>query len=491
MARDISRQAFLRGALGSAAAGALASCRVAARGPAQDPPTSPSASPPEAVGPQDWPALDDAIGGQVVLPSNPDYAVAKSLFNARFDDSTPAAVVTAQSIDDVRKSVEFAATKEIKVAVRSGGHSYIGASAADGAMVIDLRRLPGEPAYDHDRVTIPAAAQLDSVQTALTAKGLSIPGGSCPTVGVGGLTLGGGLGSDARQTGLTCDALVSAVVVLPTGEVITASADEHADVFWALRGGGGGTVGVVASFTFRTFPAVDRDVVTMHFPEGAIAEAVLGWHDWIQGADRTIWGMVNITVGGGSEDCTAVLATPAGVGQHAASRLGAAIGVQPLTTTSHTLDRLRFVHYFEGGSQAAQPRAFVAGSDVIGEMTPEAAESIVAATSAWPSGTRSATAVIESLSGAVNDLDPGATAFPWRRAAACVQWYTEPSPAETDTASRWLTDAHAAVQAHSVGRYVNYAEPDTPPSRYFGANLDRLVVVRQTYDPTGLMYSGM
>jgi FAD/FMN-containing dehydrogenase len=491
MTREISRQAFIRSALGTVAASALASCGASAQGPQAQPTRSTSSNPSEASGPQNWTALDDAIDGHVIAPSNADYAAAKNLFNTRFDDSTPAAVVTAQSTDDIRKAIEFAARNDIKVAVRSGGHSYIGASAADGALVIDLRRLPDEPTYDHELVTIPAAAQLDSVQTALASHGLSIPSGSCPTVGVAGLTMGGGLGSDARQAGLTCDALASAAVVLPSGEEITASADDHADVFWALRGGGGGTVGVVTSLTFRTFPVADRDVVTMEFPEGANAEAILGWHDWMQGADRAMWGMVNVTVGGGSKRCTVVLTTPAGDGQSRASALNAAVGVQPASSTTRMLSRMDLVHYFEGGSQATQPRAFVAGSDIIGGMTREAAESIVAATAAWPPHGGSATVVIESLSGAVTDLDPGDTAFPWRRQAACVQWYTEPSPDGIDTANQWLTSAHTAVQAHSAGRYVNYAEPDTPASSYFGANLERLVAVRQKYDPAGLMYSAL
>ena len=454
-------------------------------------PTTSAPPSPSASGPQNWTALEDAIEGHVVLPSNPDYATAKRLFNTRFDDSTPAAVVTVQSTDDIRKAVEFAARNDIKVTVRSGGHSYIGASAADGAMVIDLRRLPGEPTYDRELVTIPAAAQLDSVQTALAARGLSIPSGSCPTVGVAGLTLGGGLGSDARRAGLTCDALASAVVVLPSGGVVTASADEHADVFWALRGGGGGAAGVVVSLTFRTFPVADRDVVTIEFPEGATADVILGWHDWLHSADRAIWGMVNITVGAGSAGSTVVLATPAGDGQRRASQFSAAVGVQSTSSTTRTLGRMDFVRYFEGGSQAALPRAFVAGSDVIGEMTREAAESIAAATTAWPLDAGSATAVIESLSGAVHDVGPGDAAFPWRRAAVCIQWYTEPSPARMDTARRWLTSAHTAVQAHSVGRYVNYVELENGPSLYFGANLERLVAVRQRYDPAGLMCSLM
>jgi hypothetical protein len=122
-------------------------------------------------------------------------------------------------------------------------------------------------------------------------------------------------------------------------------------------------------------------------------------------------------------------------------------------------------------------------------MTPAAADSIVAATSAWPRDAGASTAVIESLSGAVSDVDSGDTAFPWRRQAACVQWYTETPSVET--ATEWLASAHAAVQPHSVGGYANYVEPETPPSRYFADNLERLAAIRQKYDPDGLMYSGM
>jgi len=440
--------------------------------------------------PRDRVTLDDAIEGRVVLPSSADYTAAKKLFNSRFDDSTPAAVVVVQSTDDVQRVVEFAARNGINVAARSGGHSYIGASAANSAMIIDLRQLPGGISYDEDRglATISAATQLDSVQTSLAAHDRSIPSGSCPTVGIAGLALGGGLGCDARRSGLTCDALVSASVVLPSGEAITASADDHADLFWALRGGGGGNFGVVTSFTFRTFPATDRDIVTLVFPEGTTAQAIAGWHLWLHSADRAIWGMVNITAGSGSGGCTIVLATPAGDGPGRASDLSAAIGVHPVSNTNRTFNRIDFVHYFEGGAQATQPRAFVAGSDIIGEMTATAAESIVAATSAWPRAAGSATTVIESLSGSVSDVDSGDTAFPWRRQAASVQWYTE---AAVESANEWLASAHAAVQAYSVGGYVNYVEPDTPASRYFGDNLARLAAVRQKYDPDELMYSGM
>jgi hypothetical protein len=203
--------------------------------------------------------------------------------------------------------------------------------------------------------------------------------------------------------------------------------------------------------------------------------------------------MMNITAGSSPGlRCGIVLATPPGDGPRAASDLSAAIGVQPVSNTSRTLGHMDFVHYFAGGADATRPRAFVAGSDIVGEMTPGAAESIVAATSAWPQGAGSATTVVESLDGAVSDIDPGDTAFPWRRQAACVQWYTEPpSTATVNAANEWLSSAHKALGANSVGGYVNYIEPETSAARYFGGNLERLAAIRQKYDPDGLMYSGV
>jgi FAD/FMN-containing dehydrogenase len=502
MMRQVPRQTFLRGVLGAIAAGALVgSCRSAApqspqatstvTGPAA--PQSPQATS-AVTGPRNWSELADSIGGRIILPSNGDYTAAKNLFNTRFDDSTPAAVVTVTSAGDVAKAIGFAAENGLKIAARSGGHSYVGDSAANNAMVIDLRQLPGAITFDAATglATIPAAADLASVQTALGAHARSIPTGSCPTVGVAGLTLGGGLGADARRCGLTCDALVSATVLLPSGETVTAAPRDHDDLYWALRGGGGGHFGIATSFTLRTFPVSDRDVVTLVFPEGAAAQAILGWHNWLSAADRANWGMVNITGSSSGVRCSVVLATSSGGGPAAASDLGAAIGVAPISATTRTLSHMDFVHYFAGGTDATRPRAVVAGSDIIGEMTSAAAESMVAAASAWQQAESSATTVIESLSGAVTDVDPGGTAFPWRRQAAGVQWYTEPpSLATVDAANSWLGDAHQAVRAHSVGGYINYVESGVPAGRYFGGNLERLTAIRQRYDPDALMYSSV
>ncbi|MBB3754006.1 FAD/FMN-containing dehydrogenase [Mycolicibacterium sp. BK634] len=479
MSGEISRQAFVRRALGGLAGAALlGSCRSVT----PDAVSSPA--------PPDWTALGNQLDGRLSLPSSADYATAKGVFNSRFGGSTPVAVVAATSVADVQKAIAFAATNHIGISARSGGHSYIGASALDGTLVIDLRGLPGgvTTGTGPDAVTVTPATDLDSVQTQLAASGRSIPSGSCPTVGVAGLTLGGGLGSDARRCGLTCDALTSASLVLPNGEVVTASADDHDDVFWALRGGGGGNIGVITSLTFRTFPATDRDVVTLAFPVEAAGEAIAGWHTWLSAADRNIWGMVNITVGDGPGRCTVILATPSGSGSAVAGDMLSTAGLSASSSRTRTLNRVDFIHYFEGGDAARVPRAFVAGSDIVGEMSPAAAESIVTAMSAWPQSAGSATAVVESLSGAVGDIGPAGSAFPWRAQAASVQWYTE---AASDTASAWLTAAHQALGAASAGGYINYPEAGDPLSRYLGPNLQRFNTIRQKYDPTGLMRSGI
>ncbi|GAY18636.1 FAD-binding protein [Mycobacterium sp. shizuoka-1] len=477
MSGQMSRQAFVRRALGGLAGAALlGSCRTVT---------------PEAVSsPPDWSGLGEHLDGRLILPSSPDYGPAKAIFNARFAGSTPAAVVAAASIADVQKAVTFAATNHIGISVRSGGHSYIGASALDTTLVVDLRRLPGGIDVDtgRDVVTVAPATDLDTLQIQLAARGRSVPSGSCPTVGVAGLTLGGGLGSDARRCGLTCDALVSASLVLPSGERVTASADDHDELLWALRGGGGGNIGVVTSLTLRTFPAADRDVVTMTFPMESAATAIVGWHDWIATADRDIWGMVNVTVGDGPGRVTIILATPSGSGSTVAGEMLTAARLSASSTRTRTLSRVDFVRYFEGGDAARVPRAFVAGSDIVGEMTSAAADSIVAAMAAWPREAGSATAVVESLSGAVGDVDPAGSAFPWRRQAASVQWYTESS---STAVTGWLSAAHQALGSASTGGYINYPETGDPLARYLGSNVQRFNAVRQKYDPNRVLRSGI
>src|SRR6201988_444016 len=240
MAREISRQTFLRGAAGAIAAGAaFGSLRVG---------SVRATAAPAASG---WDGLSTALGGEGLLPNSPQFGAAKQVFNTNYNGFTPAATVTPKSAADVQKAMAFAAANNLKVAPRSGGHSYIGASTANGTMVLDLRQLPGGINYDAStgQVTVTPATSLYAMHQALAAAGRGVTTGPCPAVGASGHALGGGLGAHSRHAGLMCDALRSATVVLPGGQAVTSSAASQPDLFWALRGGGGGNVGGTTALT--------------------------------------------------------------------------------------------------------------------------------------------------------------------------------------------------------------------------------------------------
>jgi FAD/FMN-containing dehydrogenase len=404
---------------------------------------------------------------------------------------TPAAVVTATSPADVQKAMTFASANNLKVAPRGGGHSYVGASTANGAMVLDLRQLPGDVSYDAATglVTVTPATSLYAMHQVLAAAGRGIPTGTCPSVGAAGHALGGGLGAHSRHAGLMCDALRSATVVLPSGQAVTASANSQPDLFWALRGGGGGNFGVTTSLTFATFPTGEVDAVNLNFPAQSFAQVLLGWQSWLRTADRSNWALADAIVDAMGTHCRILATCPAGSGNSVASAITSAVGIQPAGVENHTFNYLDLVNYLAVGNLNPSPLGYVGGSDVFATLTPAAAQGIAAAVDAFPRGAGRMLAIMHALDGALADVPAGASAFPWRRQSSLVQWYVETG--DPSAASGWLSTAHRAVQPYSVGGYVNYLEANQSPARYFGPNLSQLAAVRQKYDPGRVMFSGM
>ena len=337
MAREISRQTFLRGAVGALAAGAVfGSVRATA-----DPNTS------------GWDGLSAAIGGKVLRPDDgAQFATAKQVFNTNYNGATPAAIIALTSAADVQKAMAFAAAHNLKVAPRSGGHSYVGASTANGTMVLDLRQLPGEINYDAatGQVTVTPATSLYAMHEVLAAAGRGIPTGICPTVGAAGHALGGGLGAQSRHAGLMCDALTSASVVLPGGQAVTASSADNPDLMWALRGGGGGNFGVTTSLTFATFPTADVDVVNLNFPPQSFAQVLVGWQNWLRSADRSSWALADSTTDEMGTHCRIMATCPAGSGGKVAGAITSAVGMQPTGTDNHTFNYLDLVRYLAVGT---------------------------------------------------------------------------------------------------------------------------------------------
>ena len=472
--RGISRQTVLRGAVGALATGAVfGSARASAD-------------------PTGWEGLSAAINGQVILPdSGGQFASAKAVFNTNFNGLTPAAIVTPSSAVDVQKAMAFAATHNLKVAPRGGGHSYVGASTATGAMVLDLRQLPGDINYDAatGHVTVTPATSLYAIHQALAGAGRGIPTGTCPSVGAAGHALGGGLGAQSRHAGLMSDQLVSATVVLPGGAGVTASANEHPDLFWALRGGGG-NFGVTTTLTFATFPTSDVDAVSLNFPLQAFAQVLLGWQNWLRIADRNSWALADTITDPGGAHCRILATCPAGSGDSVAAAVVKAVGLQPMGVDKHTFDYLDLVKFLAVNNLNPSPLGYVGGSDVFPSITPAAAQGIAAAFDAFPGGAGRPLVIMHALDGALATIAPGDTAFPWRRQSALVQWYVETSGSPA-AAANWLGTAHQAVAPYSVGGYVNYLEANQPASRYFGANISRLAATRQKYDPGRTMFSGL
>ena len=241
------------------------------------------------------------IRGQVIRRGASGFVQAAHVYNERFDGVLPNLVARPVDAADVRTAVSWGVAHGVPLRARSGGHSYAGYSTQSGGMVVDLRNLRGITVDTRNRTaTIGAGSQLIDVYAALAARGVTIPAGSCPSVGIAGHAMGGGMGLAGRQFGLTADNLLSAQIVTADGRLRTASANSNPDLYWALRGGGGGNFGVVTSFTFRVHP-VPRTVAgfTVSWPWSQAADALAAWQAWGPHAPAAVTSIFHLTASGG------------------------------------------------------------------------------------------------------------------------------------------------------------------------------------------------
>lgn len=222
--------------------------------------------------------LERAIEGDVVVPGSPAYDRLPRLFNARFDGVVPHAAVPCRSAEDVAETISFARRHRLESATRDGGHCFAGRSSTSG-ILIDV--LPMSSVSVSDGVArVGAGARLGEVYLGMMAHDLTIPGGTCPSVGVAGLTLGGGLGILGRTYGVTSDRLLGARIVLADGRIL--GCDEHHDeeLFWALRGAGIGNFGVVTDLVFRPIPTPTATNFHVTWPFSHAATVAQAWLRW-------------------------------------------------------------------------------------------------------------------------------------------------------------------------------------------------------------------
>ncbi len=436
------------------------------------------------------------FSGAIATADDPDYDAARAVWN-RMHDRRPAAVARCQSPADVATAIAYARAHGLTVAVRGGGHSLPGHSTVDGGIVLDLRSLN---AVDVDpvarRVRVGGGATLGDLDRAAQAHGLVVPAGVVSHTGVGGLTLGGGVGRLMRRFGLTIDSLGSAEVVLADGRVVRASETDHPDLFWGLRGGGG-NFGIVTEFEFRahelsvlpilaTFHPLDRAAEVLRAGERYMADPgtpdELLWTSFLRrGPDFAPWmpselantrGVMSLIEWSG--DAATGRALLAKISDELDPPAGELVDVPYLAIQSVT-DQL-----LAPGTLHAYVKAGFAG-----ELTEDFIEALI------DSGSRvgSPLSVIEVLAmgGAIRRVPDGATAFPHRRSRWLInmpgQWV---DAADTADEIAWVRETYATLAPFLTGgAYSNFMDDDESDAAgtAYGQTLARLAEIKAVYDP--------
>jgi len=403
-------------------------------------------------------------------------------------------VVQVAGEADVVTTLAFAQRFGLAIRPRSGGHSYVGASTGNGVLVLDTGALRSvRLASAAGRIRIGPGVRLGQLHGILDARGRTIPTGTCPTVGAAGLILGGGIGAESRLYGLTSDAVVAMRLVTADGRVRMVSASHGSDLFWALRGCGGGNLGVVTELVLRTFRSRPAEFFFLRWSPSHAVDVLRGWQERLPGMPRSSWANVHLDAGQGTVLPRIVGVAWGASGRAEANALIRAVGVQPVqqsqTSRSHS-EAMQLL----AGSGGARRQSWVAGSDVItAPMSHADLKAVVAVVRSRGAARRSGTLILDPLDGAVNDGSTLDASFPWRHAVASLQWYVglppHSSPAVISSGRDFVRQGHVAVGAGSSGGYVNYLEPGRPLRQYYGASWSRLLRVNRRYDPDGLFSS--
>ena len=447
-----------------------------------------------------YPELAAALRGDLITPGDPEYDTARAVYNAMID-KRPAAIARCRDVADVIDCVRFARAHDVELAVRGGGHNAAGLGVWDDALVIDLspmRSTTVSPADHTGRAD--AGCTWADVDHATGAFGMATPSGFLSSTGVGGLTLGGGIGYLSRRFGLTVDNLLSADVVLADGTFVTASENSHSDLYWALRGGGG-NFGVVTSFTFRChdigeagtivggpvlYDLADTDEVMRWYREllPALPEELSGWIGLITippapPFPEALWGTKSCAIvwcyTGPHDRADEVLEPVRGFG----SPLVVGLQAMPFSTLQSAFDAL----YPAGLQWYWRADFFTEISDTAIELHHKFGEQL-------PTG--HSTMHLYPIDGAAARVPADATAFAYRDGGwAGVIVGVDPDPGNAELISEWARDYWQALHPYSAGgAYVNFLMDegqDRVKAAYRG-NHTRLVQVKERYDPDNVFH---
>ncbi|MFI2363107.1 FAD-binding oxidoreductase [Promicromonospora sp. NPDC019610] len=423
--------------------------------------------------------------GDIIEPGDAGY---EDVGRSRLAAGSPAYVLRPRTVEDVQAAVRFAVESGLTLSVRGGGHSFAGFGTNDGGIVIDLSPLAGVEVVDPGRhvVRIGGGAHWGDVAEALTPHGLAISSGDTRSVGVGGLTLSGGIGWKVRKHGLALDNVVAAELVLADGSFVTASADEHPDLFWAIRGGGG-NFGVVTAFHFVAHPTTDVFFGKVVFPQSEAVEVLQGWAEYLRTAPEELTSIANLAnpFAGGPE--APVEIHVAFDGDDAAAAARAIDPVRRLGTV--VADDVALMAYadvlVEGGSPPPGIEVLAHDGFVDREAVPEVLQ-ILAQVGTSPGAPSIA---IRTVGGAVARVPSDATAYAHRQADLMVATVTGGPVAVVDAAREGVDAIWGKLAPHLSGAYANFlttADETDVTDVYPKSTYERLASVKRRYDADNL-----
>ena len=440
--------------------------------------------------------LAAGMRGPLLRPGSTHYANASVISNEHYAGVHPQAIARALVEDDVVACVRFAARSSLPFTLRCGGHSYAGYSTNTG-LVCDVRRLDTiSLAADRRSVTVGAGVLAIDLITALAAHGLAVPTGSCPTVGISGLALGGGVGFAARAMGATCDNILAVRIVTADGQVRVADAETNTDLLWACRGGGGGNFGAVTALTLATHPVSTAAYGFCDFPWSEAPAVLAAWQGVAPHGPDGLYLICALETGtsapqvrvfgqllGGSEEALRAAMAP----------ITAVPGASLSTGSGSYLDVQQIWAGCASESAAAcrtiRPSSFAARSAYVARpMGSDGAGVIVRAIEArQAAGAGSGAVLLDPYGGALNRVAPDATAFVHRDQLYSAQMLAYwGSAGEGAAANTWLDGLAGDLRPDTSGQaYQNYIDPGLASwqQAYYATNLARLRAIKRTWDP--------
>ncbi len=428
-------------------------------------------------GRRDFPSLGfvfdlSSLDGDVFNPASPGYEVIRRPANAAFRDVRPRLVVRCGSVSDVVGTLKYAAATGDRIVARGGGHCFAGRSSTDG-IVLDLSGLDQISVSGDGIATIGPGARLGQVYPALHAYGRTIPAGCGSTVGIAGLMLGGGIGLLGRKYGLTCDRLARAQVVLADGSVVDCDHDHEPDLFWALRGAGGGQFGVVTSLRFDTVPEPVTTRIEAHWP--ASAELVAAWQAWAPAAPDDV--TVNLTLVAGEATLFGASTLPEEPTREVLREFTGRAGVAPAFELRAGLPYHRLKNTF--ADLDPPERVLRIRSEFFAQAMSDRTLAALLTRLGDPKALGRREITFTAMGGAYNRVAEDATAFAHRDEHFLLEHIAEPG-------DPWIDDSWATAHTDGSGRvYPNFPDPalDDWAVAYHAGNYSRLAAIKNVYDP--------